>query len=48
MGTEDTGTEVKVLADNFDELAGSVFAGSVSLDEDGERFSDSNSVTQLD
>jgi hypothetical protein len=46
-GTQDTRTEIEILADNFDELRGRVLTCSIGLDKDGEWFSDADGITQL-
>lgn len=43
-----SGSEVEVLPDNFDELSIALLAGTVSVDEDGKRFSDTDGVRELD
>lgn len=44
----DTGTEVKVVTDDLDELIGGLGGGAVGLDEDGQRLSNTNGVGELD
>jgi hypothetical protein len=44
----DTGAHVEVGLDDLDELAGALVGGTVGLDEDGERLSDTNGVGELD
>lgn len=44
----DTGTEVKVVADDLDELLGGLLGSTVGLNEDGEGLSDTNGVGELD
>jgi hypothetical protein len=48
LDTQDTRTEIEILADNFDKLRGSILTCPIALDEDGERFSDADGITQLD
>ena len=43
----DTRTEVKVVADDLDELVGALVGCTVGLDEDGEGLSDTNGVREL-
>lgn len=44
----DTGAHVEVGLDDLDELCGALVGGTVGLDEDGERLSDTNGVGELD
>jgi hypothetical protein len=44
----DTGAEIKVLADDLDELIRRLLRGTVGLDEDGEGLGDTNGVGELD
>lgn len=43
-----SGSEVKVLPDNFDKLGVALLTGTVSVDEDGKGFSDTDGVRELD
>lgn len=43
-----SGSEVEVLPDNVDKLGVALLAGTVSVDEDGKGFSDTNGVRELD
>src|SRR5687767_8029143 len=45
---DDTRSEVKVLADDLDELLRGLLRGAVRVDVDGEGLSDTNGVRQLD
>ena len=42
--TDDTGAEVKVVADDLDELLVGLLAGAVRVDVDGERLGDTDGV----
>ena len=44
----DTRTEVKVVADNLNELVGGLLGSTVGLNEDGQGLSDTNGVGELD
>ena len=46
--TDDTGPEVEVLADNFDELLIRNLASAVRVDVDRERLGDTDGVRELD
>lgn len=46
--TDDSGSEVEVLVDNLNEVLVRVPRGSVGVDEDGERLSDTDGVGELD
>ena len=46
--TNDTRTEVEVLADNLDELLIRELASAVGIDVDRKRLSDTNGVRKLD
>jgi hypothetical protein len=45
---DDTGAEVEVLVDDFDELVGRLVRGAVRLDEEGEGLGDTDGVRELD
>lgn len=45
---DDTRTEVKVLANDRDQLVGALVGGTVGLDEDGEGLSNTDGVRELD
>lgn len=45
---DDTGTEIKVVADDLDQLVGGLGGSTVALNEDGEGLSDTNGVGELD
>ena len=46
--TDDTGTEVKVLADDIDEFLVRLLASAVRVDVDRERLGDTDGVRELD
>ena len=46
--TNDTRAEVKVVADDLDELVGGLVGGAVGVDVDGQRLGDTDGVRQLD
>jgi hypothetical protein len=48
LADNDTGAEVKVLADNLDELIGGLLRGAVGVDVDGQGLGDTNGVGELD
>lgn len=48
LADNDTRSQVKVLADDLDELIRGLGGGAVGLDEDGEGLGDTNSVRELD
>jgi hypothetical protein len=45
---DDTGAEIEVLVDDFDELSGRLVRGAVGLDEHGEGLGDTDGVGKLD
>lgn len=47
LADNDTGAEVKVVADDLDELVGGLLRGAVGVDVDGEGLSNTNGVGEL-
>lgn len=45
---DDTGAEIPVLEDDIDELSVVLLAGTVGVDVDGKRLSDTDGVGELD
>ena len=48
VADNDTGSQVKVVADDLDQLVGALVRGAVRVDVDGERLGDTNGVRELD
>lgn len=48
LADNDTGTEVKVVADDLDKLLGGLVGGTVGVDIEGEGLGDTNGVGELD